>query len=442
MRRREFIWVSSALTGLGLLMDACGHRPESLAASTVSPIPGEIVGASAATGHMLRDKISFGAPVSVVNKQVVIVGGGISGLSAARWLKKQGISDLVVLDLEHHMGGNAFSGSNAVSAYPWGAHYVPIPNNDLTEYLSFLEEAGVITGRGEKGLPIYNDYYLCFDPQERLYINGTWQDGLIPRHGIPAEDSEEISRFLKQMETFRQAKGSDGLAAFSIPVDSSSKDPVYTALDKITFTEWLLQNNYHNSYLSWYLNYCTRDDFGTRSDVISAWAGIHYFAARKGLGVNAQHYDVLTWPEGNGWLVRQLSRSLEDSLQPDALVVKLDPAQGHTLVKYFDTRTREVKAISADQVILATPQFVNNRILPRIENRPSMAENNLHYTPWMVANLTVSDLEERSGQPMSWDNVIFDSPSLGYVEATHQQLGQLKEKKVLTYYLPLTEKDP
>jgi hypothetical protein len=60
----------------------------------------------------------------------------------------------------------------------------------------------------------------------------------------------------------------------------------------------------------------------------------------------------------------------------------------------------------------------------------------------MVANLTVGPLEERSGAPLSWDNVLYDSESLGYVEATHQHIQQLKEKKVLTYYWPLTSDDP
>lgn len=430
MQRRDFIRLSSALTGINLLAQACKAKPH--------PIPGEIIGASAAIGHMLRDHTTFGEPTEIITKKVVIVGGGISGLSAARWLKKNSIDDLVVLDLEHRVGGNAASGQNEVSSYPWGAHYIPVPNNDLPEYHDFLTEAGVITGHNEKGLPVYNDYYLCYDPQERLYINGTWQDGLIPRHGVTGPDAAEIKRFLQQMDQFRTATGNDGLQAFSIPVDRSSKDPEYTKLDELTMLQWLQQNNYHSSYLHWYVNYCTRDDFGTRYGEISAWTGIHYFAGRKGQGANASHYDVLTWPEGNGWLVKQLCQALQPDLQPDALVTKIIPQKGYTFVHYFDTQTKQLKAIKAEQVILATPQFVNSRILPSNEERAA----NMHYTPWMVANLTVTDPEERSGQPLSWDNVLYESPSLGYVEATHQQLGQLKKKKVFTYYLPLTAKDP
>jgi hypothetical protein len=60
----------------------------------------------------------------------------------------------------------------------------------------------------------------------------------------------------------------------------------------------------------------------------------------------------------------------------------------------------------------------------------------------MVANLKVNVLEERSGAPLSWDNVLHDSPSLGYVEATHELLQQTTLRKNITYYLPLTDSSP
>lgn len=446
MQRRTFIrastaltgfQLSGALTGLSLLAPACKPSRRS--------IPGEIVGASSSIGHLLRDGklgASPGAPLTGESCRIAIIGGGISGLSAARWLKLHGVDDICVLDLERHVGGNAASGQNAVSAYPWGAHYIPTPNNPLHEYLQFLEEANVITGYDPQGLPVYNDYFLCFDPQERLYLHGNWQTDLIPRLGLPAADHTEITRFLHQMEQFRSAKGNDTLDAFTIPIDTSSKDPQYTILDTITMASWLRQNGYSSSYLKWYVNYCMRDDFGTPAELISAWTGIHYFASRKGRGSNAQHYDVLTWPQGNGWLVEQLCRPIGDKLKPNALAIKIDPSPEKPEIQYYDVTTREVKAIWPEQIIIATPQFIANRLLPVSEERQRIVKQEMHYTPWMVANLTVGDLEERSGVPLSWDNVVYDSESLGYVEATHQQVQQIKEKKVLTYYWPLTAEDP
>ncbi len=74
--------------------------------------------------------------------------------------------------------------------------------------------------------------------------------------------------------------------------------------------QWLDQQPFHSQYLRWYVNYCMRDDFGTPAAQISAWTGIHYFAARKGHASNAKPYDVLTWPQGNGFLVEQLCKEI------------------------------------------------------------------------------------------------------------------------------------
>jgi len=74
---------------------------------------------------------------------------------------------------------------------------------------------------------------------------------------------------------------------------------------------------------------------------------------------------------------------------------------------------------------------------PLIKNRFSNLP--FEYTPWMVANITVSELPEYKGEPLSWDNVIYQSKSLGYVNACQQHLNKEESSKVLTYYLPLVD---
>ena len=430
MHRRKFIRLSAAATA-ALSLPAC---------SPSSKIKGGIVGASANIGHMLRDQ-NFDAPAETIQKKIVIVGAGISGLTAGYHLKKNGENDFLILDLEKEAGGNSRWGENTVSAFPWGAHYIPVPNNDLGEYLRFLEECNVITGYNEAGLPQFNDYYLCFDPQERLYINGRWQDGIIPGFGVPPEEQKQISGFLHLMEEMRNKKGTDGKDAFAIPVDRSSKDVAFFQLDELTMKQWMEQQGFTSSYLHWYVNYCTRDDFGTAHDRCSAWMGIHYFASRKGKGVNADHHDVMTWPEGNGFLVKQLSKNISSEISTEKLVVKVESRAGKIIVSYFDVTQKKLKAVEASHCIMAVPQFVAARLLNDPE-RKAKTDAYLQYAPWMVANLTVKDLKERSGAPLSWDNVLFESPSLGYVEATHELLEQNLPRRNLTYYLPLTHLPP
>ena len=429
MNRKQFI-SSIALAALSLQLPSCSYKKK---------IGGRVVGASAKTGHLLRDR-KFGPPSVVKNHDIVIIGAGVSGLSAARRLNQEGLHDFVVLDLEQHTGGNSAFGKNEISAFPWGAHYVPIPNNSLTEYLSFLQDSGVITGY-ENGLPVYNEYHLCFDPQERLYINGRWQEGLIPQFGLPEKDLQEVRRFLELMDNFRHLKGSDGRDAFAIPVDESSKDEEYMALDRITMKQWLASNQFQSHYLHQYVNYCTRDDFGTRHDQVSAWAGIHYFAGRKGMAVNALHDDVLTWPEGNGFLIQQLEKNIRNRIITGALAISVQEEKDQVAVRYLDIAKDQIIEIRTRQCLMALPQFVAGRLLGD-QQRIQIVKDHFNYTPWMVANLVTRIPEERSGAPMSWDNVLFESEALGYVDATHELVSQNTGRKNLTYYLPLTRQEP
>jgi phytoene dehydrogenase-like protein len=428
MKRRDFIQYSIALCVFQQLATSCRQQRQ---------IPGRIIGANATVGHQLRDK-KFSAPSRSINKEIVIIGGGVSGLSAARHLYKNGKTDFLLLDLESKTGGNAAYGKNEVSAFPFGAHYIPVPNNNLKEYHAFLHECGVISAFDENGIPTYNEYHLCFDPEERLFINGRWQEGLIPHYGVPENDLREIEKFLGLMNIYRYQKGTDGKDAFAIPVDQSSTDEELKMLDSYSMKDWLFKNDLKSEYLHWYVNYCTRDDFGTPYEICSAWAGIHYFASRKGRGTNAQHGDVLTWPEGNGFLTDHLSKDYQAKINTGALVIAVREVEEQIEVEYFDTAANQVVLIRTKHCIMAVPQFVASRLL-NDAGRKALVNRHFHYAPWMVANLVVKTLDERSGVAASWDNVLYNSKSLGYVDATHQDVQQQDLKKNLTYYLPLTE---
>jgi hypothetical protein len=58
----------------------------------------------------------------------------------------------------------------------------------------------------------------------------------------------------------------------------------------------------------------------------------------------------------------------------------------------------------------------------------------------MVANIALRGRPASHGFPPAWDNVLYDSPSLGYVTATHQR-GIEHGPTVWTYYYPLCESD-
>lgn len=403
-------------------------------------IKGAVIGPDEKAGHVLRGKFDFPFPAKSRSVKTLIIGGGISGLSAGRWLKKEGFDDFEILELEDHVGGNAHSRSNSVSAYPLGAHYITIANNDDQLLIDFLKEIGVIT-HFENELPCYNEFYLCFDPEERLLINGQWQEGLIPQFGIPEQDHLQIERFFKLSNLLKQSKGSDGKDAFTIPIDRSSADPVYRDLDKISFGDYLKQQGFTSKYLLWYLNYCCKDDYGQRIDKVSAWSGLNYFAGHKGKAANAEEGAVLTWPEGNAWLVKKLKDGLADHIKTSVLTYSVVPQQnGKVVVRAFDLKKKKCFEILADSVIMATPQYVNRRILKDV-GRPEFNYDQLSYAPWMVANITIKDFTSTGSPGLCWDNVPYGQPSVGYVYSGHQQLDR-NAGKVFTFYLPLCDQEP
>jgi len=63
------------------------------------------------------------------------------------------------------------------------------------------------------------------------------------------------------------------------------------------------------------LNYCCKDDYGSTLENTSAYAGLHYFCARRAKAANAESSAVLTWPEGNSFLVNKLALSLKTKLE-------------------------------------------------------------------------------------------------------------------------------
>jgi NADPH-dependent 2,4-dienoyl-CoA reductase/sulfur reductase-like enzyme len=400
-------------------------------------IPGEILGADHRLGHRLREG-GFPEPSENLETEVLVIGGGIAGLAAGSRLAEAGV-EFRLAEMDDAVGGNSRSGVNEVSAYPWGAHYVPLPSTESVEVRRLFERLGLITGYDEAGLPVYDDYALCADPDERLLIHGRWQSGLLPSLGVSADERDEYHRFFARMDEFRRLRGSDGRPAFAIPIDASSQDPALLELDRISFRSWLEQEAYRGEHLIWLLDYGCRDDYGAGLGQVSAWAGIHYFAARNGRAANADSDTVLTWPEGNGWLVDRLRAGIESRIHRRALSIAVSDGERPTTDLYLPDRDRVVR-VRSRAVILAVPRFVARRILR--SERIALDDRDFHYSPWLVANISLDRLPAGPGAALAWDNVAYGRPMLGYVVATHQQLAMYPRRTVITGYWPLDHLPP
>ena len=438
MQRRQFL-ATAPLLGLG----GCAPAPRA--------IEGGFTGIALERGHALRDRLARAAPPApalVRRAHVVIAGGGIAGLAAARALRLAGQDDFVLLELEDQPGGNSRAGQVNGLPCPLGAHYLPLPGDDAHEVQDLLEELGLrqrVAGRWR-----YDERHLCHSPQERLHFGGQWQEGLLPADGVPARTLAQYRRFAARVAALSRS------APFHMPTPRGWKRnqplaPVHQALDALIFDKWLNQEGLDDVHLRWYLDYCCRDDFGAGLARVSAWAGIHYFASRHGFhapgdDTTPEREGVLTWPEGNGWLVQRLAAPLQAAgqLRTGASVLRIAESRHGVEVDVYLHASDSVERWQAARCVVALPVYVAARVVQPAPALLTQAAQRLRWAPWLVANLHIdAPLQDRPGAAPAWDNVLYADPNpggLGYVDAGHQRLdprATATDPTVLTYYQAL-----
>jgi phytoene dehydrogenase-like protein len=382
------------------------------ARKTERPVQGGFVDDGGARGHRLRDRAAAPAPRRTERVPLVIVGGGTAGLSAAWRLRRAGFGDFVLLELEDAAGGNARSGENGVSAYPWAAHYVPVPDARAAWVREMFTDLGALRDG------VWDERMRVSSPRERLFRWGRWHEGFEAALVDTAADRGEFRRFGDEMERMRAT------GQFTIPSALGARP---SPLDGGSMARWMDERGFRSPALRWYVDYACRDDYGASLADTSAWAGIHYFASRAAVD---DERGVLTWPEGNGWITRGLLERVGDRVRTAAPVRRVERAGGGLRVLAGEVEYR------ADAVVWAAPSFLAPHV---VEGAPAVR---FTYSPWVTANLTLDRWPAERGFEPAWDNVIHDSPSLGYVVATHQSHALRPGRTVWTWYHALSDVAP
>ena len=458
LTRRQ--WLVGAAAGAASvaalpLLTACAP-----ALPKIEDLPGGFTGKALERGHALRPQwqrlaqgLDLPTPAAIYRVPVLIAGGGMAGLAAARALELAGVQGAALLDTQESMGGNSRGGLVQGVACPLGAHYLPVPGDDAHEVQDLLQELGLrrrVAGRWQ-----YEETALCHSPQERLYWQGAWHEGLLPVQGVDHKTLEQYQRFADLVQ--REAKAAHyAMPAIRVWEQAARLPPAHAALDEQLFAGWLAANGIEDERLLWYLNYCCRDDFGAGIDRVSAWAGVHYFASRHGFSAPraltdglheddaSEHGDqVLTWPEGNGWLAAQLVNRLRHTeVVTDCSVLAItEGKEGVQIDTYHHGRQRPERWL-AGRCVVALPTFIAARVVQNPPNFLRRVAAKLDWAPWLVANIHVnSPLADFTGAEAAWDNVLYDDPNtggLGYVDAGNQRLDRMtRAPTALTYYQAL-----
>jgi hypothetical protein len=268
-----------------------------------------------------------------------------------------------------------------------------------------------------------------------VLVHGRWQEGLYPGLGADGDDRAQLEGFRAEMDVFRRWRDGAGRRAFAVP-RAAGAPGAFADLDRVSMADFLTARGFTSSRLRWWVEYGCRDDYGTDLATTSAWAGVHYHAARD---ADPEYGDVvLTWPEGNGWLTQRLAEPVTERIRLGHLALNVEPAGDRVAVDAWDAGASRVVRLLAREVVLACPVFVAARLYRPWRERPPAFASAFRSTPWLVANLHLDRPPGGAGgAPLAWDNVLFEGAGLGYVVATHQALRRREDgPTVLTYYRP------
>jgi hypothetical protein len=441
MDRRTFLLAGAAATLTG-----CG-RTGWIETTPVVDSPGM------REGHALRDHRSLPPPSGTIETGIAILGAGAAGLSCAWQLARAGHKNFVLL-AGPEFGGNAAGGQYGDLGYPKGAHYLPLPSMESTHLRDMLADLGVIEADPFTARPVFDERVLVHAPDERLLIDGQWQDGLVPTLGVSHAELAQQQRFFAYTDALRTALGNDGRKVFCIPLAQSSQDPNWRALDKRSFKQWLVDEGYSAPSLHWYLNYACRDDFGAGYERVSAWAGLHYFSSRGGHARNAEDGAVLTWPDGLHSMVTKLSASItsrvgkEHTWSLPGFAARVDEKTSGIEVLCVRIDKQNVPStfvLKARRVVCAMPLFVAQHVIPNLAASGFEASRDLPpRAPWLVSNFLMDGMpREAQGVPLAWDNVVYRGEGLGYVVSTHQLIRlSPPQRSVFSAYQALDLKTP
>lgn len=348
--------------------------------------------------HQVRDGHSFARPPVSRRCDVLIAGGGISGLSAAYFLRHH---DFLLIEKEPHTGGNATLEDYEGQSFATGSafDYKGSASDHLAREL------------GLRPVPIDSPDPTILKGQ---WVADTWGAGLdhLPYSASIRESFKKFRADMLKLAADKNPRQFD-----SIPLSHYLKD--YTPEIK-----------------QWWDGYGP-SNYGAKADDTSTMVALDEL---KDLA-NAAHDDTrITLPGGNALLARKLDEVLRaksaDRMISDAAIIAVEPQSTEVHVTY--AQNGALVTVAAKFVIMATPKLITARLVAGLPDAQRDAMTQIRYCPYAVVNL----IFDKPVYNRAYDTWCPGKAFADFVVAdwvNQKQAGYKPKNNILTFYVPLSE---
>jgi protoporphyrinogen oxidase len=346
--------------------------------------------------HQVRDAQQFARPPVSRRYDIAIVGGGVSGLSAAYLLQNYNI---VLLEKEPHWGGNAYLEEFEGQAYGTGT--------------AFEDDVAGTQLAGEIGVTL-----LPVASPEAAIIHGVW----VPDAWRSGLDHLPYPRAVR--ESFKKFRD----AILKVDLESRMVELDNQPLSKYT-------EGYAPEVSRW-CDALGASTWGARTRDSAAYNAILELQGIAGEELRVQ----ATLPGGLGVVTKRLSEILlerhRESMLAGATTISVDPQKDEVHIRYI--RGGSVETIAAKAVIMATPKFITRRIVAGIPEAQDAAMKRIRYAPYAVVNL----IFDRPVYKRAYDTWCPGNTFTDFIVADwtiRDQPGYKPKFNILTCYTPLQE---
>ena len=396
--RRDFIkFVVAGSVAAGCPVDVALVAAPDQAGDSSSP---QVDGEHNEVCHQVRDHHQFELPPASGRHDVVIVGGGVSGLTSAYLLERR---DWLLLEKEPHWGGNAYLEEYQGQAFATGAAFV---DGSESTALEFAQELGM------EMLEVGNS-----DPSilRGEFVADTWGAGLdhLP---YPSSVRESFKKFRSDVA--------------GITIKGRERE-----IDAQPFATYM--ERYAPEVKLWWDNFGP-SNWGARTEETSALLGL---ATAKVVAVESYRDGRVTWPGGLGAITRRLAERLEPAHASQMLtgtaIVAVRPTREAVDVTYV--HEGQAKTVSAKTVIMATPKFITWRLVEGLPAAQIAAMKQIRYIPYPVVNLVFDKPVFNKGYDTWCPGNAFTDFIVADWTLQRNRPDYRPKANILTFYTPLRE---